>query len=104
MSMDEKEWNECQDPQRMLDFLRTTNRASERKLRLFTCACCRRLWHLASEARSRRAIAIAERYADGLASKEEVGTVADLASEGWPDDIWTAAWHTAGEMPQAAEH
>jgi hypothetical protein len=40
--MTEAEWLACDDPQKMLAFLR--GRASERKFRLFTCACCRRAW------------------------------------------------------------
>jgi tetratricopeptide (TPR) repeat protein len=35
----------------MVEFL--NGRASERKLRLFACACCRRVWHLLADPRSR---------------------------------------------------
>jgi hypothetical protein len=48
----------------MLAFLR--DRASERKLRLFACACCRHVWHLLIHPESRDAIETLERYADGL--------------------------------------
>jgi hypothetical protein len=37
------EWDACTEPQGMLLFLRESGRASERKLRLFACACCRRV-------------------------------------------------------------
>ena len=52
--MTEAEWLACKDPQRMLDFLR--GKISNRKLRLFACSCCRRLWPLLPEERHRRAV------------------------------------------------
>ena len=45
---------------------------SERKLRLWTCACCRRIWHLLSDRRSQNAIEQAELFADGAISKDEL--------------------------------
>jgi hypothetical protein len=39
--MTEQEWLECSDPEKLLRFLK--GRAGERKLRLFACACCRRI-------------------------------------------------------------
>jgi hypothetical protein len=66
----EAEWLACADPTLMLEWL--ARRPSYRKLRLFVCACCRRLWHLLNDDRSRRAIEVSERYADGLASQLEL--------------------------------
>jgi hypothetical protein len=68
--MTEAEWLACGDPGRMLAFLRGS--ASERKLRLFACACCRRLWHLLAGNPARQAVEVAERYADGLADQAEM--------------------------------
>jgi hypothetical protein len=66
----------------MLTFLLGT--ASDRKLRLFCVACCRRLWLLFRDDRSRRAIDIAERFADGVAnikSLRRAGRTADKVVE-----------------------
>ena len=69
-AMTEQEWLACTDPQKMLEFLR--GKASDRKLRLFACACCRRVWNLVTDKYSRKALTIAERYADGEVSQEKL--------------------------------
>jgi hypothetical protein len=63
----------------MVAFLR--GRASDRKLRLFTAACCRRVWHLLADERSRQAVEAGERYADGLLGLEELTRAEALAEE-----------------------
>jgi hypothetical protein len=63
--MTESEWLACADPTPMLEFLRA--RASDRKLRLFACACYRRLWGLLDKS-ERQAVESAEWRADGKAS------------------------------------
>lgn len=68
--MTESEWLDCDDPHAMLRFLE--GRASDRKLRLFAVARCRRLWHLMRETPSRQAVLTAERFADGLATRQEL--------------------------------
>src|SRR5947209_7453257 len=67
--MTEAEWLECTEPDRMLEALR--GKISERKLRLFVCACCRRIWHLLPHGPSRAAVEAAEHYADGLIEEAE---------------------------------
>ena len=69
-SLNESKWFTCKDPTPMLVFLR--DKASERKLRLFAVACCRRIWNLIPDKPGREAVEQAERYADGLASRQEL--------------------------------
>src|SRR5690242_18159601 len=66
--MTEAEWLSCDDPGLMLDHME--NQASERKLRLFAIACCRRLWHRLMDERRRRVVDVTAQYADGLASSQ----------------------------------
>jgi hypothetical protein len=67
--MTEAEWLAATDPWPMLKFLR--GKVSERKLRLFACACCRRNWHLL-DGSSREAVNTAEAFADGLVIREQL--------------------------------
>ena len=53
--MTEAAWLACTDPRPMLEFLR--DQASDRKLRLFACGCCRHVWDWLGE-KSRHAIAM----------------------------------------------
>jgi hypothetical protein len=73
------EWNVCTTPVPMLAFLH--NRISERKLRLFACACCRRIWPLLNDARTRSVILTAERYADGLVCEEDCRAAQSAAAD-----------------------
>src|SRR5215212_1739335 len=40
---------------------------SERKFRLYCCACCRRIWSLLTAPESRKAVEVSEALADGRA-------------------------------------
>jgi hypothetical protein len=98
----EAEWLACTDPTPMLEFLK--GKASDRKLRLFGCACCRRIWHLIPTKEEYRCVEVAEQYADKSASDEElelsiresmqpcriVGSQGKLNWKQWMQ-VWTAA-------------
>jgi hypothetical protein len=66
--MTDEEWSGDAHPADMLDAVRHT--VSERKLRLFMCACCRHssVWPRYRDEASRRVIEVVERYAEGGAA------------------------------------
>ena len=66
--MTEAEWLACADPDEM-ERCALLPRA-DRALWLFGCACCRRVWHLLADVRSRALVELRERQADGLAVSE----------------------------------
>jgi hypothetical protein len=70
--MNREEWASYSDPNPMLDFLQF--RASERKSRLFACACLRDIWHLLTDNQSRDFVDVVERYADGAKTEVAVTT------------------------------
>jgi len=86
--MTEQEWLECTDPTMMLEFLR--GKASERKLRLFAVACCRRVRHLLVP-QAGEALDVAEKVAEGVVGSQERRRVREIAFHaGWVSDPSTA--------------
>lgn len=112
------EWLVSTNPWTMLDYVRGT--MSQRKLRLFTCASCRRIWHVLTDQRSRRGVEVAELYADNQATaqqlheaaiEEDAGAddthgegadVADTAADLTSGDPWGGA-HAAATMDYPRE-
>jgi hypothetical protein len=78
----ETEWLGCEDPEQLLRFLH--HDSSERKLRLFCAGYCRRIWNLLTDERSRKAVEVAERYADGSANAAELDTALEAAKRAIP--------------------
>src|SRR5262245_9712586 len=111
--MTEWEWQACGDPERMLAHLQGRKRPalSDRKLRLFACACCRRVWPLLIDPRSRRAVEVAEQFAEGRVGPLELDDAQLLAHEYHTGLPWGpyrdaaeaadwAAWPDAGEAAE----
>ncbi len=67
--MTESEWLECTDPTPMLVLLQ--GKASDRKLRLFAVACCRRATWLFRDTQSRDALDLIDGFSDGSANNCE---------------------------------
>ncbi len=88
--MTEDEWLACAEPQAMLDFL--TDKSSDRKLRLFAVACCRRIWRFLSDSRSKEAIEHAEAFAEGNLAANQLKAAA------------AAAWEVHLQQHDAAYH
>src|SRR3954447_23321111 len=90
--MNEEWWLACTNPYLMLAFLQREivilvdqepperqemmrrhllSIVNPRKVYLFGCACCRRVWSLLKDERSRHAVEVTEQYIDGLADFNE---------------------------------
>jgi hypothetical protein len=80
----EAAWQTCTEPDKMLQFLLQGGGASTRKLRLFACACCRRILRFQTDDASRAAVEAAEEYADGLIPIQE------LSARAAGDASWAA--------------
>jgi hypothetical protein len=99
-------------------------RASDHKRGLFAAACCRQVWHLLKDQRSRAALQVVEHFAEGSATLDELSDAEGLAMEADMDvppsakalrraasavygatcdnSVWDFAEYTAGEAAYAA--
>jgi hypothetical protein len=84
----EAEWLGGSDPHLLLACAH--GRVSDRKLRLFAAACCRRVWGLLLSERSRRAVQTCEQYADGAATNADLR--AAYAPAAWLEDTVVPPW------------
>jgi hypothetical protein len=87
----EEQWLACTDPEKMLEALR--GKASARKLRLFACACVRRLWPLVYDEGGRQAVAAVEQFSDGEGVAEGLSLARQAALQALADTpkSWPAA-------------
>src|SRR5438128_277003 len=107
--MTEAEWLACRSPGGMLTYLRehfgiARRKDGRRKLRLFACACCRRVWHKLTEDRDRRVVLLSEDFADARASAEELESARRrcLDRTGHVHPAVRAAIATADPQPRTA--
>jgi hypothetical protein len=71
--MTEREWLASTDSRPVWE--EVSRKISNRRVRLLICACCRRVWDLLVDSRSREAVEVAERFADGSANLDELTAV-----------------------------
>jgi hypothetical protein len=94
----ELDWWASSDLNLMLDSLK--GKISSRKAILFACACCRRIWDLLIDERSRVAVEKSELYADHLVTASELERVWNAADEAkrslptGPEEQWGALKQT----------
>jgi hypothetical protein len=75
----------------------------DQMLRSIACACCRRIWHLLADPRSRDALELAERFVAGEAGQQELEH-ADQAAWEAVDDVRGSAIHHADRTRQKAAY
>jgi len=64
---------------------------SDKQLRLFAIRCARRVQHLMTDPRSIAALDVAERYANGEATDDELSAARDAASAAARAAAWDAS-------------
>lgn len=97
--MTEAEWRAATEPGPMLEFLR--GKASDRKLRLFGVACCRRIWRFITDPGSQAIVELTEASADGNADVEHVLSLDyDRLTDdcGGPTEPFRTAFMVAGHV------
>ena len=79
----------------------------DRDLRLYAVWCARQVEHLMKDQRSRNALDVAERHANGLATDEELDAARDAAWAAARDAAWDAArdaaWDAARDAARDAQ-
>lgn len=86
--MTEDQWLKSREITPMLDCCWESQLFSIRASRLFMIACCRLVWDYLLDERSRQAVEVGERFADGRADREDVWSAEDRAREAflaWAD-------------------
>ena len=74
----------------------------DREIRLFAVWCARQVQHLMKDQRSIDALDVAERFANGQATKEELAVAKAAAWKAAWSAAWKAAWATAWKAARSA--
>jgi hypothetical protein len=96
-------WDTCVRPDWMLWALYRIGYGNDKVLRLYACACVRgtpipggrTVWDLLTDDRSRKAVEVSERFAQGEASMSELAATWDAARYAARAAAWYAAWDAA---------
>jgi hypothetical protein len=92
-------WLASHDPEPMIFYLR--GKASDRKYRLFTCACVRRIWPLLVGPGFRQVVLLAEAHADGLEPWVKVkAKAADVYRPFYHNTTWSTEQRIASLLHQ----
>lgn len=94
----EAEWLQCTDPTLMLKFHQ--GNASDRKLRLFAVACCRRIWDLLDDERSRLAVETSAKYVEGLVGPGELYR-SHLRAQQVEEEFWPRIQEGTDNIPNS---
>jgi len=80
----ETAWNTCERGDWMIWLLtESQNEVTDKQLRLIAVECCRSIQHLMKDQRSINAVDVAERYANGEATDEELKEAKEAARATW---------------------
>ena len=74
----------------------------DKEIRLYAVWCARQVQHLIKDPRSLAALDVAERFANGEATVEELDAARAVARGAAWDAAWAAAWAAAGDAARAA--
>ncbi len=77
--MTEAEWLKATNPFVLLSHIES--KTTERKLRLFSCSCCRKVLILLTDDRIRRLLFTSELFADGMATSQELDSAIHASVE-----------------------
>ena len=83
-------------------FIRKIEEWNDKSARLFACWCVRQIWDSLIDERSKNALIVAEKYANGEATEDELAAARDAAWDAASAAAWAAARAAAWAAARAA--